>query len=654
MATEAAKIYIKVETNASQANTQLSRLDQTTKKSTGTFKNFAKTFLGPLGITASIAGATVAVVKFTGAIIQAASDAEETANKFNVTFRDIRSDADEVGDNLARNFGLSRQAAQALLSATGDLLTGFGFSQQSALELSETANQLAVDLASFTNVPIQQAADAITKSLTGETEALKSLGIVVRQNTAEFRDSVAQRQAEQGITEAQARAQEILATAVAQSQNAIGDFARSSTSFANQQRIAQAAAQDLKATLGEALLPAATNLTGAFAVLVRGLDDFIRGTIDARKEAARVAGFNEENSRNFEAVADQLLRVFDIVNLDAETLSRRVGEIAEDFGATVGEVLNVATNLADVDVEQRRILNALILENAQREDAARLTAEQNALAEQAAESAERRAQERNAFLAEKARIAEEEAQREAEARERAAEEAAQAELEALRKTQEAALQGYEDLNQAAEDSRLVRAQVEEELANGIGETVEEFKATWRDYANSVTGLISAVSSIFDAQNAAEIEALRERGATDEEIAEKELEIAREQAKRKKATGIFNVGISTAEAIAEASPNPFLIGLAIATGAAQLAAIAATPLPTAQFGGSFMVPPGNEADSGLVRVNQGEQVDVTPVRQSGSSKPMQINLVLDGRVLARATVDAINSGNGGKIRERLVD
>jgi hypothetical protein len=259
MATEAAKIYIKVETNASQANTQLSRLDQTTKKSTGTFKNFAKTFLGPLGITASIAGATVAVVKFTGAIIQAASDAEETANKFNVTFRDIRSDADEVGDNLARNFGLSRQAAQALLSATGDLLTGFGFSQQSALELSETANQLAVDLASFTNVPIQQAADAITKSLTGETEALKSLGIVVRQNTAEFRDSVAQRQAEQGITEAQARAQEILATAVAQSQNAIGDFARSSTSFANQQRIAQAAAQDLKATLGEALLPAATN-----------------------------------------------------------------------------------------------------------------------------------------------------------------------------------------------------------------------------------------------------------------------------------------------------------------------------------------------------------------------------------------------------------
>jgi DNA repair exonuclease SbcCD ATPase subunit len=330
--------------------------------------------------------------------------------------------------------------------------------------------------------------------------------------------------------------------------------------------------------------------------LVRGLDDFIRGTIDARKEAARVAGFNEENSRNFEAVADQLLRVFDIVNLDAETLSRRVGEIAEDFGATVGEVLNVATNLADVDVEQRRILNALILENAQREDAARLTAEQNALAEQAAESAERRAEERNAFLAEQARIAEEEAQREAEARERAAEEAAQAELEALRKTQEAALQGYEDVNQAAEDSRLVRAQVEEELANGIGETVEELKATWRDYANSVTGLISAVSSIFDAQNAAEIEALRERGATDEEIAAKELEIAREQAKRKKATGIFNVGISTAEAIAEASPNPFLIGLAIATGAAQLAAIAATPLPTAQFGGSFMVPPGNEADS----------------------------------------------------------
>lgn len=58
----------------------------------------------------------------------------------------------------------------------------------------------------------------------------------------------------------------------------------------------------------------------------------------------------------------------------------------------------------------------------------------------------------------------------------------------------------------------------------------------------------------------------------------ERRIKTQQAQRDKALALFNAVISTAKGIAEAIPNPFLIALAAAIGAAQIAIIAARPIP----------------------------------------------------------------------------
>lgn len=83
---------------------------------------------------------------------------------------------------------------------------------------------------------------------------------------------------------------------------------------------------------------------------------------------------------------------------------------------------------------------------------------------------------------------------------------------------------------------------------------------------------------------------------DEETKKREIELQREQAKREKALNIFNAGISTAAAIIGFLANPGGIpGIALSvlagiTGAAQIAAIAAEPLP--QFaGGTALVNDG---------------------------------------------------------------
>lgn len=224
-----------------------------------------------------------------GAAVKLASDFEETQSKFDVVFGSLQKQANETAENFAQNFGLSELASKQLLSATGDLLTGFGFSQKAAFDLSSQVNILAADLASFTNLEggTERASEALTKALLGETESAKSLGIVIRQNTKEFRNSVAAIQKAQGVTVQQAKAIKILEIATTQSKNALGDFARTQGSFANQTRIAKARLEDLAVEMGTILLPVALKLL----VIVKGwIDSFSALSTSTKKMILVIAG----------------------------------------------------------------------------------------------------------------------------------------------------------------------------------------------------------------------------------------------------------------------------------------------------------------------------------------------------------------------------
>lgn len=171
-------------------------------------------------------------------MLKVASDAEESASKFAVTFSDVTRQATQAVGELDKSFGLSADSAQQALANTGDLLSGFGFTQEAALDLSLEVQKLAVDLASFTNVQggATVAAEALTKGLLGEREMMKQLGIAILEK--DVLEQVAINRAK-GITfesERQAKAIATLEIAMRQSKNAIGDYARTSGSLANQTR----------------------------------------------------------------------------------------------------------------------------------------------------------------------------------------------------------------------------------------------------------------------------------------------------------------------------------------------------------------------------------------------------------------------------------
>tara|TARA_R100001163_G_scaffold3329_2_gene4963 strand:+ start:2485 stop:4287 length:1803 start_codon:yes stop_codon:yes gene_type:complete len=203
---------------------------------------------------------TLPVLGLGAAAVKMASDFEETDAKFKTVFSSIQFQAEETARTFEKSFGLSSLAAKKMLGDTGDLLVGFGFTEQEALNLSKQVNELAVDLASFTNFSggAEGASLALTKALLGERESIKSLGIAITEaDLKKFAE-------EQGLVfkelDRVAKANLTFQLAAKQSSKAIGDYARTSGSFANQLRKLKADFTNLGVEIGTMLLPVAKKI----------------------------------------------------------------------------------------------------------------------------------------------------------------------------------------------------------------------------------------------------------------------------------------------------------------------------------------------------------------------------------------------------------
>lgn len=200
------------------------------------------------------------IALFGKSMLKVASDSEEISSKFSTVYAEILKGANNTAQTLAKSYGLSIIKSKELLANTGDLLSGFGFTGKSALQLSHGVQKLAVDLASFTNYAggAEGASQAITKALLGEREQIKMLGIAILEEDVKRRMAIMRAKGMRFETLKQAKAYATLKLAQEQSKNAIGDYARTSESFANRSRVLSQRLLDLKVSFGNLVLPQAT------------------------------------------------------------------------------------------------------------------------------------------------------------------------------------------------------------------------------------------------------------------------------------------------------------------------------------------------------------------------------------------------------------
>jgi hypothetical protein len=215
--------------------------------------------------------------------------------------------------------------------------------------------------------------------------------------------------------------------------------------------------------------------------------------------------------------------------------------------------------------------------------------------------------------------------------------------------------------------------------------LELAKQTWSGILNIAQTAISGIMNLQQMQASAEIQAVendytkkkkyitdnvKDEQERDKQLAalekEKEAKIAKikvKAARDQKALMLMNAIVSTAAGItnALAMSGPPWVGIAMAAligslGAIQVSIIANTEVPTAAFGGDFKVPPGYQADSGLLRVNSGEKVSVTPERGNDmSSQKMTLNVAGQDMeaYLEKAIGRILNSGSVSIKRQGVV-
>lgn len=215
--------------------------------------------------TAAVIGGAFAATKvaeFAKGAIDAASNLNESIGKTGVVFGTAAADIEAWSKSSATSMGLSQQAALEAAGTYGNLAVALGLPQAQAADMSKSLVGLAGDLASFNNVPVDQALQALQSGLTGETEPLKKFGVNINEATLKAQAMAMGLSDGKGPLDAAAKAQASYALIMKQTTTAQGDFARTSDGLANKQRIAAAQTENMKASLGQALLPVMEQVVG--------------------------------------------------------------------------------------------------------------------------------------------------------------------------------------------------------------------------------------------------------------------------------------------------------------------------------------------------------------------------------------------------------
>lgn len=219
-------------------------------------------------------GITLPIVGAFGFAVKSASDLNETLNKVDVAFGTSADKVKSWSETSISSMGLAQQSALDATALFGDMSTSMGINQSKASEMSMGLTQLGADLASFKNISFDRAQTALAGVYTGETEALKGLGIVMTQsNLASFAQQKGIKKSMDEMSQAELVSLRY-AYVMDKTKNAQGDFARTADGTANRTRIMQEQFKETSAQLGQNLLPVAnkimewvTNLTKKFSAL---------------------------------------------------------------------------------------------------------------------------------------------------------------------------------------------------------------------------------------------------------------------------------------------------------------------------------------------------------------------------------------------------
>lgn len=356
-------------------------LDQTLDKSEKGLRSFGDRTAGSLKNTASqiksqfALAAGAAIVGLVTTATRAASDLEESNNSIQKVFGDSADTLDDFGKVAANVAGLSQREFNQLATVTGSLLQNVGFSAEEAANKTIQLTTRAADMASVFNTDVGTALEAINSALKGEQDPIEQFGVKVNAAAVEAKALEMGLAATKGELDDNAKATAALELIMEQTANTAGDFAQTTDSLANSQRVAAARAENAAAKFGKAWTPIFAEITNFAADTLLSIQA-LSGDETAKMElriSEAMEGIRQAAAGTGDpmtALADGLLHVAregELTHGVFQTLAAQAGLAPEQFDSFRDAVLEQADALG-IDEDMMRELETAMTET---EDPAR-------------------------------------------------------------------------------------------------------------------------------------------------------------------------------------------------------------------------------------------------------------------------------------------
>lgn len=224
--------------------------------------------LKEVGKTLAAAFVTKQIAGFARDSIKAASDLNESINAVQVTFGKASAGILKFGESASSAVGMSNK------DFNGFAVSFAGFTKQIAgangdiVKVTTDLTTRIADFASVMNLDIPQAAQIFQSSLAGETESIRRFGIDLSAAAVETYALANGLINSKNEMTASIQVQARYGLLMQETAKTAGDFANTSDSLANRQRILSAEFENIKARIGAGLMPVMEGLAGVASMVL--------------------------------------------------------------------------------------------------------------------------------------------------------------------------------------------------------------------------------------------------------------------------------------------------------------------------------------------------------------------------------------------------
>lgn len=302
-----------------------------------------KSSIAGFGKAVAAAFSVAAIVNFGKQAIDAASDIQEVQNVVDTAFGEMSYKAEEFAETAIESFGMSKLSAKQTASTYMAMAKSMGLSMDTASDMAIEVAKLTGDVASFYNLDQETAATKLKGIFTGETEALKDLGVVMTEvNLQEYALSkgITKQYSAMSQSEKVMLRYEYVTNALS---DASGDFVRTQDSWANQTRILSERWKEFMSEIGSSLITVLTPLLQLLNGIVSALTAFAQ---KVNTLVTALAGSNAQETEQSNTIAQSVKNqnaLTDAVNETAKAQEKSL--------AGFDEINKISSNAAEVTTQ---------------------------------------------------------------------------------------------------------------------------------------------------------------------------------------------------------------------------------------------------------------------------------------------------------------